>query len=88
MKRIAFIINRMNFRPSSGHGIFMKGVVETLLANGHFIDIICDGEPEDNFLKEYNVNVYTPGKEERMSYGKHSNLFQFEDGFKIGRAHV
>ena len=53
MKRILFIINRMNFRPSSGHGIFMKGVVETLLEKGHCIDIACDGEPEENFLKEY-----------------------------------
>jgi hypothetical protein len=39
MKRVAFIINRMNYRPSSGHGIFMKGVVETLLNNGHFITL-------------------------------------------------
>ena len=46
-KRIAFLINRMNFRPSSGHGIFMKGAVETLLKHGHFIDIVCDGDQED-----------------------------------------
>ena len=40
--RVLFIINRMNFRKSSGHGIFMKGEVETLLQHGHFIDIVCD----------------------------------------------
>ena len=79
MKRVAFIINRMNFRPSSGHGIFMKGVVETLLERGHFIDVICDGEPEENFLKEFEISVYYPDKQERLSYGKHSNLFQFAD---------
>lgn len=86
MKRVAFIINRMNFRPSSGHGIFMKGVVETLIKNGHFIDIICDGEPEQNFLEEYGINIYTPNKEDRLSYGKHSNLFQFADSFNFEKS--
>ena len=47
----------MNFRPSSGHGIFMKGVVETLLERGHFIDVTCDAEPEGNFLKESGISV-------------------------------
>ena len=86
MKRVAFLINRMNFRPSSGHGIWMKGVVETLLSRGHFIDIICDGEPEENFLAEYKVNVYYPDKQDRFSYGKHSNLFQFEDSFNFEKS--
>jgi len=86
MKRVAFIINRMNFRPSSGHGIFMKGVVETVLDHGHFIDIICDGEPEENFLKDYGINVYYPDKQDRLSYGKHSNLFQFSDSFNFEKS--
>lgn len=86
MKRVAFLINRMNFRPSSGHGIWMKGVVETLLSRGHHIDIICDGEPEENFLSEYKVNVYYPDKQDRFSYGKHSNLFQFEDSFNFEKS--
>lgn len=86
MKRVAFLINRMNFRPSSGHGIWMKGVVETLLSRGHYIDIICDGEPEENFLSEYKVNVYYPDKQDRFSYGKHSNLFQFEDSFNFEKS--
>jgi glycosyltransferase involved in cell wall biosynthesis len=86
MKRVAFLINRMNFRPSSGHGIWMKGVVETLLSHGHFIDIICDGEPEENFLKEYNVNVYYPDKRDRLAYSNHSNLFQFEDSFNFEKS--
>ena len=86
IKRVAFIINRMNYRPSSGHGIFMKGVVETLTKNGHCIDIICDGEPEENFLAEYGINVYTPNKEERLSYGKHSTLFQFADSFNFEKS--
>lgn len=86
MKRVAFIINRMNFRPSSGHGIFMKGVVETLLNNGHFIDIICDGEPEENFLSTYDINVYYPDKQDRLSYSKHSYLFQFEDSFNFEKS--
>jgi len=86
MKRVAFIINRMNFRPSSGHGIFMKGVVETLLERGHFIDVICDGEPEENFLKEFEISVYYPDKQERLSYGKHSNLFQFADSFNFEKS--
>lgn len=76
----------MNFRPSSGHGIFMKGVVETLTQNGMFIDIVCDGEPEQNFISEYNVNIYTPSKEERLAYSKHSNLFQFEDSFNFEKS--
>ena len=76
----------MNFRPSSGHGIFMKGVVETVLDHGHFIDIICDGEPEENFLKDYGVNVYYPDKQDRLSYGKHSNLFQFADSFNFEKS--
>ena len=86
MKRVAFIINRMNFRPSSGHGIFMRGVVETLTQHGHCIDIICDGEPEENFLSEFGINVYTPDKAERLSYGKHSNLFQFADSFNFEKS--
>ena len=86
MKRVAFLINRMNFRPSSGHGIWMKGVVETLLNHGHKIDIICDGEPEDNFLSEYNINVYYPDKQDRLGYTKHSNLFQFEDSFNFEKS--
>ena len=86
MKRVAFIINRMNFRPSSGHGIFMRGVVETLTQYGHCIDIICDGEPEENFLSEFGINVYTPDKAERLSYGKHSNLFQFADSFNFEKS--
>ena len=86
MKRVLFIINKMNFRPSSGHGIFMLGVVKTLHQNGHCIDIVCDGEPEANFLEEYEVNVYTPDKAERHSYGKHSNLFQFGDSFNFEKA--
>ena len=86
MKRVAFIINRMNFRPSSGHGIFMRGVVDTLTKHGHCIDIICDGEPEENFLSEYNINVYTPEKTERLAYSKHSNLFQFADSFNFEKA--
>ena len=52
MKRVLFIINKMNFRPSSGHGIFMKGAIDTFLENGHFIDVLSDGEPDDNFLKD------------------------------------
>lgn len=86
MKRIAFVINRMNFRASSGHGIFMKGVVDTLTKHGHYIDIICDGEPEENFLEEYNVNVYYPDKSERLTYGKHSTLFQFSDSFNFEKS--
>ena len=86
MKRILFIINRMNFRPSSGHGIFMKGVVETLLEKGHYIDIACDGEPEENFLKEYEITVFTPDKTDRLSYGKHSTLFQFADSFNFEKS--
>jgi len=81
MKRIAFIINVKNFRPSSGHGIFMKGAVETFQRHGHFIDIICDGDPEENFLENYQVNIYTPPKHLRTSYVKHCNLFEFEDSF-------
>jgi hypothetical protein len=57
----------------------MKGVVETLLEKGHCIDIACDGEPEENFLKEYEVTVFTPDKTDRLSYGKHSTLFQFAE---------
>jgi len=81
MKRIAFIINVKNFRPSSGHGIFMKGAVETFQRHGHFIDIICDGDPEENFLENYQVNIYTPSKNVRTSYVRHCNLFEFEDSF-------
>lgn len=86
MKRVLFVINRMNYRPSSGHGIWMKGCVETLLHHGHCIDIACDGEPEANFLKEYKVNIYTPDKDDRLSYSKHSNLFQFEDSFNFEKS--
>lgn len=84
MKRIGFIINRMNFRPSSGHGIFIKGAIEILLSEGHFVDVICDGEPEDNFFKNYPINVYTP--EIRHSYTLHNDLFQFGDSFNFEKA--
>ena len=84
--RVLFIINRMNFRKSSGHGIFMKGVVETLLQHGHFIDIVCDGEPEENFLAENKINVYYPDKQDRLAYSKHSNLFQFADSFNFEKS--
>jgi len=84
--RVLFIINRMNFRKSSGHGIFMKGVVETLLQHGHFIDIVCDGEPEENFLAENKINVYYPDKQDRLVYSKHSNLFQFSDSFNFEKS--
>ena len=86
MKRILFAINKMNFRPSSGHGIFMKGVVETALSTGNFIDIISDGEPDENFLSEYPINFYFPDKAERISYGKHSALFQFSDSFNFEKS--
>jgi len=81
MKRIAFIINVKNFKPSSGHGIFMLGVVETLLNKGHFIDIITDGPIEDNFLEHYNLNIYTPEAKFRQGYTNHNYVFQFDDGF-------
>lgn len=84
--RVLFIINRMNFRKSSGHGIFMKGVVDTLLQHGHFIDIVCDGEPEENFLEENKINVYYPDKQDRLAYSKHSNLFQFADSFNFEKS--
>ena len=86
MKRVLFAINKMNARASSGHGIFMKGVIETLLDNGHFIDIVLDGEQQDTFLSQYPINVYFPDKAERLSYGKHSNLFQFSDSFNFEKA--
>jgi glycosyltransferase involved in cell wall biosynthesis len=86
MKRVAFIINRMNFKPSSGHGIFMKGVVDTLLDKGHYIDIISDGEPDENFLKKYPLNFYYPDKVDRLGYTKHNYLFQFEDSFNFEKA--
>lgn len=76
----------MNARASSGHGIFMKGVIETLLDNGHFIDIVLDGEQQDTFLSQYPINVYFPDKAERLSYGKHSNLFQFSDSFNFEKS--
>lgn len=76
----------MNARASSGHGIFMKGVIETLLAEGHFIDIVLDGEQQDTFLSQYPINVYFPDKAERLSYGKHSNLFQFSDSFNFEKS--
>ena len=86
MKRVLFAINKMNARASSGHGIFMKGVIETLLDNGHFIDIVLDGEQQDTFLSQYPINVYFPDKVERLSYGKHSNLFQFSDSFNFEKS--
>jgi glycosyltransferase involved in cell wall biosynthesis len=86
MKRVLFIINRMNFRASSGHGIFMKGVVETLLEKGHCIDVICDGEPETNFLEKYGINIYTPDKKDRLAYSKHAPLYQFEDAFNFEKS--
>lgn len=85
-KRIAFVINRMNFRPSSGHGIFMRGAVDTFTKHGHFVDVICDGQPEQNFLSEYSVNVYTPDVKDRLGYTKHNYLFQFEDSFNYEKA--
>jgi glycosyltransferase involved in cell wall biosynthesis len=76
----------MNFRRSSGHGIFMLGVIQTLQSKGHFIDIVLDGEPEENFVEQYNVNIYTPDKKERMGYTNHNNLFQFADSFNFEKA--
>ena len=78
MKRVLFIINKMNFRPSSGHGIFMKGSIDTFLENGHFIDVLSDGEPDDNFLKDYPINFIFPDKQDRLAYSKHSNLSTLE----------
>lgn len=72
----------MNFRKSSGHGIFMKGAIETLLANGHYIDVVCDGVPEENYLSHLNLNLYVP-KNNRHSYTLHTTLFQFEDSFNF-----
>lgn len=86
MKRVGFIINRMNFRASSGHGIFMKGVTETLLKNGHYIDIITDGAPDSNFLESMGINVYSPPTANRFAYTKHNTLFQFEDTFNFEKA--
>ena len=86
MKRVLFIMNRMNFRKSSGHGIFMLGVVQTLKDEGHFIDIVLDGDAEENFISEYNINIYTPDKKERMGYTNHNNLFQFSDSFNFEKA--
>lgn len=83
MKRIAFVINVKNFRPSSGQAIFMKGVIDTYQKNGHFVDVIVDGDVENNFLN--NVNLYTPGIN-RLSYSKHSNIFQFKDTFNFEKA--
>lgn len=79
-------MNRMNFRASSGHGIFMLGVVQTLKEKGHFIDIVLDGEPEENFVEKYNVNIYTPNKKDRMGYTAHNNLFQFGDSFNFEKS--
>jgi glycosyltransferase involved in cell wall biosynthesis len=64
----------------------MKGVVETLTKSGNCIDIVCDGDPEENFLEEFGINVYTPDKADRLSYGKHSNLFQFADSFNFEKS--
>ena len=86
MKRILFVINRMNARASSGHGIFMKGVIETVREHGHFIDIAMDGEQEDSFLDQYDINVYFPDKKERYTYGRHSTLFQFSDSFNFEKS--
>jgi len=86
MKRVLFIMNRMNFRASSGHGIFMLGVVQTLKKNGHFIDVVLDGEPEENFVAQYNINIYTPDKKDRLGYTSHNNLFQFADSFNFEKA--
>jgi hypothetical protein len=72
----------MNFRKSSGHGIFMKGAVETLLKHGHYVDVVCDGVPEDNYLESLKINVYSP-KTTRLSYTAHTTLFQFEDSFNF-----
>ena len=79
-------MNRMNFRKSSGHGIFMLGVVQTLKDKGHFIDVVLDGEAEENFIAKYNINIYTPDKKERMGYTNHNNLFQFADSFNFEKA--
>jgi hypothetical protein len=76
----------MNFRASSGHGIFMLGVVQTLKKNGHFIDVVLDGEPEENFVAQYNINIYTPDKKDRLGYTSHNNLFQFADSFNFEKA--
>lgn len=86
MKRVLFVMNRMNFRASSGQGIFMLGVVQTLREKGHFIDVVLDGEPEDNFISKYNINIYTPDKKERLGYTAHNNLFQFADSFNFEKA--
>jgi glycosyltransferase involved in cell wall biosynthesis len=86
MKRVLFIINKMNFRPSSGHGIFMKGAIDTFLENGHFIDVLSDGEPDENFLKDYNINFFFPDKADRLAYSKHSALYQFSDSFNFEKA--
>lgn len=86
MKRVLFIINKMNSRPSSGHAIFMKGVIETLYENNCFVDVVCDGDIEENFIKEYGVNIYTPDSVDRLAYTKHSYLFQFEDSFNFEKS--
>lgn len=86
MKRVLFIVNRMNYRPSSGHGTFMKGVVETVQKHGHQIDIVCDGEPEANFLEDTGIVLFTPPKQERLGYSKHTTLFQFGDSFNFEKA--
>ena len=86
MKRVLFCINRQNCKPSSGHGIFMLGVVQTLKDKGHYIDIVTDGEPEENFIAKYSVNIYTPDKKERLGYTNHNNLFQFADSFNFEKA--
>jgi len=76
----------MNFRASSGQGIFMLGVVQTLKEKGHFVDIVLDGEPEENFIADYNVNIYTPDKKDRLGYTAHNNLFQFADSFNFEKS--
>jgi hypothetical protein len=79
-------MNRMNFKPSSGHGIFMLGVVQTLKEKGHFVDVVLDGEPEENFIDEYNINIYAPDKKDRLGYTAHNNLFQFADSFNFEKS--
>lgn len=80
-KRVLFIINRMNGRVSSGHAIWMKGVIEELLKNNNCIDILSDGEFEGGFIQDYPINFYCPDPKTRLTYSAHSTLFQFSDGF-------
>jgi glycosyltransferase involved in cell wall biosynthesis len=64
----------------------MKGAIDTFLQNGHFIDVLSDGEPNENFIKDYPINFIFPDKQSRLSYSKHSDLFQFTDSFNFEKA--